>query len=62
MLKTLLATEYKNNTYFCFIKEIEGIKVLIKCQKINGQVLSRYSSTSVQTDKVTELSLLQDRF
>ena len=25
--QTLLATEYKNNTYFCFIKKNEAIKV-----------------------------------
>ena len=25
MLQTILATEYRNNTYFRFIKKIEGI-------------------------------------
>ena len=51
----LLVTELKIIIIFV-LQKIEGIKVSYKGPEIS------LSSTSVQTENVTELSLLQDRF
>ena len=51
MLQTILATEYRNNTYFRFIKKIEGImKISDKVPK--NLTVKCYRDTRVQASRL----------